>query len=259
MSSRKYFINTGNQNIGPYDFEKINDLIKQNQLKASDRLYLDDQDKWIMISEHPEFKKQKLVSVATTIEPVAPKKLVIEQTSGQWFALRGQERQGPFEYSDIVRLLQEKVLFEYDFVWTPGMESWSRIAEVDSFSPESIRQHMKADKDIFVRRKHMRLMYECPLVAHDNKGFWGGYTIELSEGGAGVAIENALLMPGQSIYLHFKPGSHTKPFNVLCEVVSKKYIKNVKIKDTAMVYGVKFINIPKQEKELIRALSAQAA
>jgi hypothetical protein len=176
-----------------------------------------------------------------------------------WYILRGEERQGPFEFTDVVRLLQEKIIFEYDFVWRNGMENWIRIAEVQDFSPDAIRSVLKADKDIFVRRKHARLMYECPLVAHDNKSFWPGYTLEISEGGAGVVIENAMLLPSQNIYLHFKPGSHTKPFNVLCEVVSKKYIQNVKDRLDPMVYGVKFINIPKQEKDLIKVLSLQAA
>lgn len=177
----------------------------------------------------------------------------------EWYVLRGEERQGPFDHSDIIKFLQEKIIFEYDFVWKAGMENWVRIAELNDFKPEAIREVLKLEKDLFVRRKHVRMMYECPVVAHDNKNYWTGYTIEISEGGAGVVIENAMLMPSQNIYLHFKPGTHTKPFNVLCEIVSKKYIPNVKDSREPMVYGVKFINIPKSEKDLIRALSAQAA
>ncbi|MBK9293020.1 MAG: DUF4339 domain-containing protein [Oligoflexia bacterium] len=265
MSLKKYFINSGQQNLGPFDFVKIKELIGKNQIRPTDKIYLDDQDKWIVLNTHPEFLQdsentqiyQKPIQSQQMQES---KKRVLESTSDtQWYALRGQERQGPFEFTDILRLLQEKVLFEYDFVWRAGFENWQRVAETAEFEAENIRRHLHSDKNIFLRRKHMRLLYECPLVAHDNKGFWSGYTLEISEAGAGIAIENAMLMPGQSIYLHFKPGSHTKPFNVLCEVVSKKYIKDIRVKETLMIYGVKFINIPKQEKDLIRALSAQAA
>src|SRR5579863_5244605 len=102
------------------------------------------------------------------------------------------------------------------------MESWKLIAELPDFAPEKIREmldkNQKTQAQIFHRRRFRRFNYECPVIAHDNAQVWKGKTVELSEGGAGVVMENAMLLPGQNVYLHFKPGDSSKPFNVLCEI-----------------------------------------
>ncbi len=128
----------------------------------------------------------------------------------------------------MIRMLQEKSVFEFDFVWCQGLEAWKRIAEIPAFYADAIRKvfdNTKANDTLFFRRHHPRNRYECEIIVHDNNRVWKGKAVELSEGGAGVIIENAMILPGQNIYLHFKPGIITKPFNVLCEVVSKRYMK----------------------------------
>lgn len=259
----KYFVNKGANNLGPFDIVKIRALIKSGELSPSDKMYLAATDQWVAISAHPEFNQPVAKPAKPELAPLpaaAPVKVASVSNVGQWFVLKGTERKGPFTFFEVVKMLQEKSIFEYDYANTQGLEGWTRIAEIPEFAAENIRRVMKSDltknQNVFAKRKSPRIVYECAILAHDNKSYWAGYTLELGEEGAGVVIENAMIMPGQNIYLHFKAGPQTKAFNVLCEVVSKKFIKNIRDKHTPMIYGVKFINIPKQEKDLIKSLSA---
>ncbi|MCC6278111.1 MAG: PilZ domain-containing protein, partial [Oligoflexia bacterium] len=162
-----------------------------------------------------------------------------------------------------IKLVQEKSLFQFDFVWRKGLEQWNRIAEIPDFSHDRIRNLVLAETDkqvvdVFARRKHKRVNYECEVVAHDNKSLWKGKCVELSIGGAGIVFENSLLLPGNKIYLHFLPGSLSTPFNVLSEVVSKKYTKGIRSQGTPVIYGVKFINLHRNDHEQIKAVTDAA-
>jgi hypothetical protein len=305
MANKKYFVNNGGQNVGPYEMDDIVARVERAELKATDHVYDETKSDWVMICQHPEFLarvevKKPLgkmpaptpdnVSAEPSIRVAEPsikhvdltqdrsmelthtnthtnskKHIAVPTGTGdqEWYVLRGKDRFGPFAYLDLIHMLQEKSLFEYDYVWKQGMATWARIAESGDFRPEVIRELVaNADgrnNNIFFRRRHDRWRYQCPIIVHDNTKIWKGVTQELSEGGAGVMMENALLVPGQNVYIHFKPGSQSKPFNVLCEVVSKKYVKGVKESDAPIVYGLKFINIQKQDKEELKTLQEAAS
>jgi PilZ domain/GYF domain 2 len=173
----------------------------------------------------------------------------------EWYVLKGKERFGPYGYTDVIHMLQDKSVFEFDFAWCKGMESWKRIAELSIFSQSKISElfgKTGTDEKVFFRRHYVRGKCNNAVVIHDNSKIWKGKAVEMSEGGAGVIIENALLMPGQNIYIHFKGAGTAKPFNVLCEIVSKEFKDNIQHPATAVKYGVKFINIQKQDREAIR-------
>ncbi len=293
MSIKTFFVNNGQSNLGPFDLLTIAAMVDRLEIKATDFLCVNtEKDEWVMICQYPEFialvSQSSKPSLKPTLiqtsenqtsaqsashpsadlrtnlptSPQAQTKLSLQGngpsgdlTNGQWYVLKGKDRFGPFTYLDVLRMLQEKSIFEYDFVWAQGLEVWKRIAEVDVFNSDQVRRLAgeKANDGIFFRRHHPRNKYECPIVAHDNNQVWRGKAIELSEGGAGVIIENAMIVPGQNVYLHFKPGAVAKPFNVLCEVVSKRYMKGIRDHETPVVYGIKFINIQKTDREAIRA------
>lgn len=300
MSERKYFINNGQANVGPFEMKIIIDKVGRGELRAIDHICVNaDNDEWVLICQHPEFLKhfevekpslhanpvvaagldvtvstqKELVKnhVATPAQaqnvvqaplPEALGALGGDLTNGQWYVLKGKNRFGPFVYLDLVRMLQEKSVFEYDYVWVQGLEGWKRIAEINLFSADHIRGLFGSDDQtenkLFHRRNHPRSKYEATIIVHDNNSVWKGKTVELSEGGAGVIIENAMILPGQNVYLHFRPGPLSKPFNVLSEVVSKRYIGGLKDKDAPVVYGIKFININKQDRESIRMIHTAA-
>jgi c-di-GMP-binding flagellar brake protein YcgR len=165
----------------------------------------------------------------------------------EWYILKGENKFGPFQYTDVIKMLQEKVVFEFDYAWKMGMAEWTRIAELNEYLPEHIKKLqnglMPEIKNVFFRRKHPRVPFQSSVVVHDNNQVWKGEAIELSEGGVGLTMENSLVIPGQKLYMHFKPADSMPAFNAICEVVSKKFIDGVKDKNTTICYGVKFINI----------------
>jgi hypothetical protein len=292
MAAKTFFVNNGQENLGPFDMATIVTMVNQLLVKATDHLCVDaEKDEWVMICQHEDFiaavgsvkpnkpslklaptakalpdavventnSKINIPSETSSSIPQTPSSTAMpigDLTQAQWYVLKGKNRFGPFMYVDMIRMLQEKSVFEFDFVWCQGLEAWKRIAEIPAFYADKIRtlfEGTKANDTVFFRRHHPRNNYECELIIHDNNRVWKGKAIELSEGGAGVIIENAMILPGQNIYLHFKPGLITKPFNVLSEVVSKRYVKGVRDHETPIVYGIKFINIQKTDREAIRA------
>jgi hypothetical protein len=262
MTPAKYFVCHDGANQGPFDKQDISRKLATGELAPADLLYLNEKDKWITISQHPDFKGSK-----PTLHALKTDLLVSEETNElknkphQWYVLKGKNRFGPFLYLDVIRMLQEKSVFGFDYIWRESFENWKRLAEVEDFQATKIKMLIEADEEIggvVLRRRHLRFKYECPLVAHDNAQVWKGKTFELSEGGAGVTMENAMILPGHNVYIHFKPGPTSKPFNVLCEVVSKKYSGQVKDKKSTVMYSVKFINIHKQDTEEIKTLKVAA-
>jgi len=288
MNQKKFFVNSNGQLVGPYELPTLLSKVDSGELKATDYMYLEAQDDWVLICTHPKFlathqaaKPNPLKNQSapvpremgdstafgekTVVAQARAKPTAVEPSkeTDEWYVLKGKNRYGPFPYLDLLRMLQEKAVFEFDYVWHQGLETWKRIAEVPKFTAEAIREAMNAQEvleaQVFFRRCHERAEYECPVIIHDNQRVWKGKSLQISEGGAGVLMENAMMLPGQNVYLHFKPSPHSKAFNVLCEIVSKRYVKGVKNKDAPLLYGIKFINIHKQDREAIKYIAEHAA
>ncbi|MBT4762270.1 MAG: DUF4339 domain-containing protein [Bdellovibrionaceae bacterium] len=178
--------------------------------------------------------------------------------SEEWFVLKGESQFGPYGYVDMVKLLQQKLIFEFDFVWKASFSDWKRIADLDAFSQDKLKELQKESPEIadtFFRRHHRRAQFEAPVLIHDNQSIWNGTSVELSEGGAGVIMENSMCVPGDIIYLHFKPTVVCNSFNAVCEVVSKKYVKGVNQSEAPIRYGLKFIKINEETKKMIAQFS----
>lgn len=166
----------------------------------------------------------------------------------EWYILKWDNKYGPFSYVEVVKMLQGKSVFEFDYIWRNGQDNWRRIAEVEDFNSEKIVELFKqkedpAVKDSFFRRRHERTSFNGSIIIHDNDKVWKGEAIEISEGGAGIVMQNSLIKPGEKVFLHVKPGDNVPPFNAICEVVSKKYSKDVSGRDAPVKYGVKFLKI----------------
>jgi hypothetical protein len=181
----------------------------------------------------------------------------------EWFVLKGENKYGPFTYLEMVRLLQEKHLFEYDYVWNAGMPSWRRVAECEPFQPESIRTlHYKTSTEtdgIFFRRRHARAHYGASVIVHNNKDVWKGRSMEISAGGAGLLLDSPGLQPGQTVFLHFKVGDNVPPFNAVCGIVSKQILPSATASEIQVKYGVKFTSINREVQHAIKNFTVKAA
>src|SRR5690606_4287465 len=81
----------------------------------------------------------------------------------EWFVLKGENKYGPFSYPELINMLQQKLIFEFDFVWHSEMSNWQRVAELPSFKSEKVRAlketSMPEISDVFFRRRHRRVAY----------------------------------------------------------------------------------------------------
>lgn len=181
----------------------------------------------------------------------------------EWYVLKWDNKYGPFSYVEVVKMLQGKSIFEFDYIWRAGEENWKRIAEVEHFHADAIKELFKQKedptiKDSFFRRRHERKHFNGSIIVHDNDKVWKGSAIEISEGGAGILMQNSLIKPGEKIFLHVKPGDNVPPFNAICEVVSKKFNKGVNSREESVKYGVKFLKINTVHLENIKAYIKKA-
>lgn len=264
MLNKPYFLSQNGAHIGPFSFGDILHKLETKEHQWIDYVYDDGLQDWVMLMEHPEFTEKFNASLVRPGSPpmpafAKPRDLIRSEAKlrdKEWFLLREGNNYGPFSVLDVVQMLQEKTLFEFDYVWHQSMDAWKRVAEVPTFSADSIRE-MKDSKnsdvsEIFFRRRHPRARYGCSLIVHDNKAIFLGHTIEISEGGAGLTVGNAHLQPGQSLFLHFQPGDGVPPFNAVCSVVSKQWVEVGKTSAPPVKYGVRFTSLSQTIRESIR-------
>lgn len=280
--SQKFYVSHNGEQLGPYSFEEIVAKVNQGVLTIMDYLYDEAKQDWVGFVEHQELlqnikeakpkappKKEETSELhETSAQNVAflqAEKKAREVTSTQenqqnimaeWYILKGENKFGPFAFTDVIKMLQQKLIFEFDYVWKKGMKAWVRIADMTAFQFENIKKLqetlMPEIQEIFFRRRHRRVKYGATILVHDNQSVWKGKSVEISQGGAGIIMDNAMIVPGQKLYLHFKPGDGVPPFNAVCEVVSKKYDENVKEKNASVLYGVKFTNISEDAQGRLR-------
>jgi len=255
----KYYVAHDGKQLGPWSVEEIRSGLEKQSLTWADYLYDEGKADWIVIAQHPffsDFFKQMKVGA-----PAQKKQAVGEsQAEKQWFVLKGENKYGPFAYLELVRMLQEKNLYEYDYVWTKAMNGWSRVADCADFKSEKIKQLKDSNhpslEEVFFRRRHARFSYGSSVLVHNNKKVWKGRSIELSPGGAGLYIESRDLEPGQTLFLHFKAGDDVPPFNAVCSIVSKQYAS---AGSTEVKYGVKFTNVSNEVKQAIKTITERVA
>jgi hypothetical protein len=192
------------------------------------------------------------ISELATSAPDAPK----SESSEEWFVQKGANRYGPMSYFGLVRALQEKTVYDFDFVWQNGMETWVRIAEHPSFQAEKIKELAgsigKEQTEVFFRRQYARVRFESEVIVHDDQSVWMGQAFEASAGGSGLMIENSTLAPGQVVRLHFAPCNGLPAFNALGEIVGKKYQKEVRGAKSPVRYAVRFLKLDGSAEPQVR-------
>lgn len=254
--SKQYYLSNNGTHIGPYTLETVLKKIEAQERQWTDYVYDETVGEWMMLLEHPEFsvKLSGKPAVKPTDVPVKPLKTALKDK--EWYILKEGNNYGPFCQLELVQMLQEKTLFEYDYVWHAKLPAWKRVAEVEDFSPVAIRTLKDSAEpdltEIFFRRRHARAAYGASLIVHNNKTVFRGQALEISAGGAGVLIDNPNLQPGQSLFLHFQPGDGVPPFNAVCQIVSKQFVKESPAVSDPVKYGVKFTTLSQSVRESIR-------
>lgn len=265
----KYRVSHQGEEAGQFTLDEIIAKVRAKELELFDYIYDEQKSDWILMMEHPELaaklrsqKPPRPPSAAKAAEPEvesAPKKAskpaaaaervhaTTPAGANEWFVLKGEHRFGPFDFTEVVRMLQQKVVYPFDFVWHAGLSDWKRLAEVTEFQPENMRALFEKNKksDMFTQRKHKRKKHSTRVIIHDNLSLWKGESVEISKGGLGVMMKNALVVPGQQVFVHFSGNSGLPSFNAVCEVVSKKFVND----GTPVEYGLRFISMSPEAQE----------
>jgi hypothetical protein len=260
----KYLVSHQGQESGPHTLEEIVAKVRGKELELFDYIYSEEKQDWVLLMEHTELaaklKSNKPPRPPQTTEVKAepiimkPKLLPVEAPAqdahamNEWFLLKGENKFGPFAYEDVVKMLQQKVVFPFDFIWHAGLESWKRVAEMAEFAEENIRTLFNANgkhKDVFVGRRHKRRKFNGRMIIHDNLTLWKGEGFEISKGGVGISMQNALVVPGQQVFVHFTGEGEFPAFNAVCEVVSKKFVNDA----SPVQYGLRFLSLSQEVQD----------
>lgn len=260
----QFYLSTGGQNIGPFPMEEILKKLESKEIQWTDYLYDDARQDWILILEYPVLTEKFNSGFARPNANPIPKPDYYATEDNKhkekaWFILREGNNYGPYSYLEILQMLQVKTLFDHDFVWQHGLDAWKKISEIADFSPEAIKNVQTSGdpmaQEIFFRRRHIRATYGCTLILHDNKNIYKGRSVEISAGGAGIVIPTKALQPGQNVFLHFQPGDGVPPFNAICNIVSKQFVKGDDGDKAHVKYGVKFTSLSNAAKESIKSFT----
>ena len=185
-----------------------------------------------------------------------------EHDISEWYVMKGDQRFGPFEYADMIRMLQDKIIYGFDYAWHSGLSGWRRVCDIVEFQESAIRTVLgekKMAKNVFATRKFPRHPHKGRVVAHDQRDWWSGEVFEISQGGIGLHMENSLCVPSQQIFMHFKPFERFPAFNAVGEIVNKKYVEDLKGMAAPLSYGVKFISVSGAGKDRLMELLKDSA
>jgi hypothetical protein len=263
-----YLVSHQGQEMNSLSFDEIVDRIRSKELDPFDYIFDEAKQDWVLLMEHPEIQRRLKAQ-----KPPQPKRVLLDSTEvvpaaalaptpivptrsvetsahaiGDWHLMKGENKFGPFQYQDIVKMLQQKIVYPFDMVWNQGMNDWKRVAELADFHPEAIRQLYSEAKDtngVFIQRQFKRSKFSGRVILHDNLTLWKGQGFEISKGGAGVKIQNALIVPGQQIFAHFVGHGEWPAFNAQCEVVSKKFVND----NSPVEYGLRFLSLSQDAQE----------
>lgn len=240
---------------GPWSAQEVLEKLQDKTLDWSDYVFDEDRKDWILILEHPQFVESFKAWKKPTEKPQPPR----PYEGAEWYILRDKNKYGPFSYSEMLTMLKDKKLFEYDFVWNRSqLKSWTKISELEVFKPEHIKNFKDTDGPVlgtvFQRRRYARAKYGASIILHNNKSVLRGESLEIGVGGAGFLVNSDHLQINQSLYLHFKAGDGVPPFNAVCEIVSK-----TKTPAGEYRYGVKFTKISQTIQQAIQKYTSDAA
>jgi hypothetical protein len=243
-----YYIASQGKQQGPYTIQEIEVKLTSEKVNWHDYIYDDSSEDWVLLMEYPPLTKLFNNSFQTPLAVVKDRPEVDPAKKRVWFVLKQNNNYGPFSKIDLIQMLQSKTLHEYDFIWHEKMTAWKRLSEVQEFSVQEVRmlfEKFSKKKDpndkVFFRRKHVRAKVDSHAIVHDKKKIYKSVGVEISEGGAGIHIENGEFEKDQQVYLHFKPAPEVPAFNAICKVVNKK----------GNIYGVQFLKISAAAKTYI--------
>lgn len=178
----------------------------------------------------------------------------------KWYYMSSNEPQGPLCHIDLVKKLQDKDIFDYQYVWAPHYEEWKMFCEAEEFSKKYIQWvydnlFEKNGQFYFNRRNSTRKKVTCEVNGHNSAIFMTGHTESLSMNGCEVEFDYPLLQVHDQITVHcVYPQDLNLHFNALCQVLQKKYTPRKFHQKMKVKYILKFLD-KSEEKNIASILS----
>lgn len=278
-NSNQHHVSRNGETYGPWTVDVIAEKLAIGEVAITDFAWDEAAANWISLLEFGALKTHlqsrrpaappKSVPVSEMSSPniqipkPMTKALVVtsamsEDDAIQWYVTRGQQKFGPFNFFGVVKALQDKSVFEFDYIWKEGMSSWLRLAEHEKFASDNIRELLKSlsvkktHGDVFAQRRHARLSIENDVLINDNQIVSAGRMVEASVGGSGLIIKNSTLIPGQLIHVHYSSLDGLPAFNAIGEIVSKKFNRAARDSRAPIHYGVRFVKMDAVAEERVK-------
>ncbi len=236
-----FHVARGDTCVGRFNIEDILARVERGELDPFDHVYDETQGDWVSIIVHPAFAKHQdfwkryrniNVSKPVKTELVKPRTLP-ELGDGKeaWFVLKADDRFGPFDYLELVRLLQKNTtqnsekqtapsrtgngLNDWDYVWTKRMAKWARVSSLPEFQPQVIHnlRETLSEKlggtvnEVFFRRRFARADHSGSILVHDNQNLFKGTSVELGAGGLSLKLAEGDLKVGAHVHVHVQPSN----------------------------------------------------
>lgn len=266
MEKKKYFVSKNGQQLGPFSLDDLYCQLDIGDIHETDYIYDPEKADWFLIlnfinvamhaKKHGMREKTNLPQLESLPKEGEENGSTSDKDSGKfdkkdsaWYILKGNDRFGPFLFTDVVNMLQEQSVVKFDFVWNSSLETWKRVAELKEFSRNSLRRLRNISNsdihNVFFKRKHYRAKYGSTVLIHNNKRVWKAQGVNISSTGARVKMFSSLLEIGQPLYLHFKAGGVVPPFKARCKIINKKAETDKNSHIPCFFYGLKFTSVDK--------------
>lgn len=270
MPQEHFYVSHFGQQIGPLSVDEILQKIKDQSLDINDYVFDEELDDWVVLMAHSLFAT-RLKSMRPAQAPPKDKPMTVQSPAcdstespgmgvDEWYVLKGDNKFGPYSFVDLVRMLQEKNLLEFDFVWCARLGQWQMVSTLPDFGVDKLKavepQLENSINEVYFRRRHARVPVGTSLIVHNNKKVFNGKAQEIGAGGAGLLIPSDEFQIGDRLFLHFKPGHDMPPFHAHCEVVTKK-IESSSETTAFHRYGVKFTKIETKTVDSIKTMAKQ--
>ncbi len=249
--SNIYLFKNG-KTVGPYSRREIEVLLHQKKASLFDFIYREGHDdNWIRIKEYPLFahllppQGRSIPSDRLSLDELYQEKKISSRIHGvfghknfdekkedspyldpgmRWVICRGQEEIGPFEYHEIVRMIQKKIFDKNQPIRRQGEDEWKTIDDYSEFSMNYIKQIIRmGNKEIeklFVERKHKRSIFMAPVILSIQGTTIYGTCTSISAGGLFLECRIHQLKVYDSVHVKILPGSTPLSFEAKAQIVS---------------------------------------
>lgn len=151
-----------------------------------------------------------------------------------WFLMYGEQTKGPFTSNELIKMKQNKLLFDYDYIWADHLKGWTRLANIEELKINSESPELNA-------RRYPRYQVELECYLSNPEYAYPGAVQSLSQGGALVLAQHPHFQVGNDIFILSKPKApQNQGFVKRGRIASKELLPNQVQFKSSCLYIVTF-------------------